>query len=217
MGLFLSVNAVKTKVAYIAPTKTMYVPDASYAYGAPSAQNNDPIIRVLGADTNLEVTVLNLTSVLATDVIANLDTYDVIIVQESFGGTSGMLTPAGALALKTIPKPFIYNKTYALQTGRALPSGAAGLGKEADGTTSGTLSIAVETTALTHDLFKACTFENTNQIKLFSALSTDLGQLGASNSVKAINYNSGVVSSGGTLLAQPTIVQSAFTSSLCVN
>ncbi|MDD4994330.1 MAG: hypothetical protein PHR83_19075 [Paludibacter sp.] len=205
----LSVQA-QTKVAYITFQKTM---DAT----ARTVQN-DPIIQTLSADPNLAVTVKVLTSVLATDVIADLATYDVIIVQESFGGAAAMLTPAGALALKTIPKPFIYNKMYALQKTRALTNSASlGAGKEADGTTSGTLTITVDAASLTNDLFKACTIVNTNQIKLFNALSTDAGLLGSGTSIKAINYNAGTTLSGGTLLAQPSILASGTTVALAIN
>lgn len=198
------------KVAYITFVKTM---DA-----AATTVNNDPIIQVLSADPNLTVTLKPLTSVLATDVISDLATYDVIIVQESFGGAAGMLTPTGALALRTIPKPFIYNKNYALQKTRALSSSTStGAGKEADGTTSGTLLINVEASALTNDLFKACTISGSNQIQLFNALSTDPGLLGAANSVKAINYNTGLSAIPGTLLAQPAILNAGAAVSVCIN
>ena len=106
----ISVQAV-VKVAYITFQKTM---DASG-----TTVQNDPIIQMLSADPKLAVTVKVLTAVAVTDAISDLSTYDVIIVQESFAGGAGMLMPNGALALKSIPKPFIYNKTYALnaQTG----------------------------------------------------------------------------------------------------
>jgi hypothetical protein len=203
----LSLQAQK-KVAYITFQKTM---DAS----ATTVQN-DPIIQTLSADPNLAVTVK--VAATATDVISDLANYDVIIVQESFSGSAGILMPTGSLALKSIPKPFIYNKMYALQKSRALTSTTSlGAGKEADGTTAGTLTITVDAAALTNDLFKACTFVNDNQIKLFNALSTDPGLLGSGTSVKAINYNSGVTLSGGTLLAQPSILVAGTTVAVGVN
>jgi hypothetical protein len=206
----LSVQAQK-KVAYITFAKTM---DATAGTTLPTSNANDPIIQTLSADPALSVTVKVLTSVLATDVIADLATYDVIIVQESFSSTAGMLTPAGALALKTIPKPFVYNKSYAFKKGGAFPSTSTstGVGKEADGTAAnGTLLITVDANSLNNDLFKGCTIVNGNQIKLFNALSTDLGLLGAATSVKALNYNSGASISGGTLLAQPAVLTTGFT------
>ncbi|MHB9140663.1 MAG: hypothetical protein ACYC25_02160 [Paludibacter sp.] len=222
LSLVLSVSlmAVK-KVAYITFQKTMYVyTDTKPTSPAAATVQTDPIYLMLNADSNLQVTLKVLTTVAATDVISDLADYDVIIVQESFSGNAGILTPAGALALKTIPKPFIYNKTYALQKTRALSlSTSTGAGKEADGTlANGTLLINVESTALTNDLFKACTLVNTNQIQLFNALTTDAGELGATTSVKAINYNSGIATlTGSTLLAQPAVLQASTTAGICIN
>jgi hypothetical protein len=77
---------------------------------------------------------------------ADLANYDVIIIQESISGGASVLMPSGPLALKSIPKPFIYNKCYALQKSRALTgTTSTGAPKEADGITAGTLSIT-ETT-----------------------------------------------------------------------
>ena len=105
---------------------------------------------------------------------------------------------------------------YALQKTRALTtSTSTGAGKEADGTLAGgSLSITVAETALDNDLFKACTF-NGNQIKLFNALSTDLGLLGDATSVKALNYNSGTTLSGG-VFACATNNHTSFVSSSTV-
>jgi hypothetical protein len=203
----ISVQAV-VKVAYITFQKTM---DASAV-----AVENDPIIQMLNADSKLQVTVKVLTAVAATDVISDLATYDVIIVQESFSGSAGMLMPAGALALKSIPKPFIYNKTYAFKSGRALTTSSAAGGKESNLS----LTITVASTALTNDLFKACTIGSSNDISLFNALSSDAGLLGnATSSVKAINYSSGnVISGASTILASPTALNAdGSTVSVCIN
>lgn len=209
-GLFIGAYAVvPKKVAYITKSKTM---DATA-----TTQANDPIIQVLNADPNISLTVKLLTVVTATETISDLATYDVIIVQESMGGGDGMLQPAGALALKTIPKPFIYNKNYALQKTRALSNSAsAGAGKEADGTAAtGTLLINVETSQLDNDLFKACTKNASNQIQLFNALTSDLGVV--SGGIKAINYNSGLTAIPGTLLAQPAVLNAGAAVSVCIN
>jgi hypothetical protein len=187
----LSLNAQK-KVAYITFQKTM---DATG-----TTVQNDPIIQMLSADPNLAVTVKVLTSVLATDVIADLSTYDVIIVQESFAGGAAMLMPAGALALKTIPKPFIYNKSYALKSGRALTTSSAAGGKEA------TACLSITPIAPTNDLFKACSTGTSGEIVLFNALMTDTSvPTGTATTLKALNYSTGnVVSGATTILANPT-------------
>jgi len=206
----LSVQAQK-KVAYVTLNKTL----TTTATPAPTTVQTDPIIQVLSADPNLLVTVK---VIAAGDAISDLSNYDVIIVQESNGGGDATLKPTGALALKTIPKPFIYNKMYALQKSRALTSTTStAAGKEADGTTAGTLTITIDAAALTNDLFKGCTLVNTNQIKLFNALSTDLGDISVATSVKALNYNYGVTLSGGTLLAQPSILSANTTCTVGIN
>ena len=202
-----SVQAI-VKVAYITFQKTMD--------GSGTTVQNDPIIQMLSADPNLAVTVNVLTSVAATDVIPNITSYDVIIVQESFAGAAPMLMPSGALALKTIPKPFIYNKTYALKSGRALTTSSAAGGKEA----TACLTITVQPTALTNDLFKACTIGTAGEITLFNALMTDTSvPTGTVTTLKAINYSSGnTVSGASTILAVPTILNTdASPVSVCIN
>ncbi|MDD4969708.1 MAG: hypothetical protein PHT07_09800 [Paludibacter sp.] len=208
LASFISVQAV-VKVAYITFQKTM---DASG-----TTVQNDPIIQMLSADPNLAVTVKVLTTVAVTDVISDLTTYDVIIVQESFAGAAPMLMPAGALALKTIPKPFIYNKTYALKSGRALGTSTAAGGKEA----TACLTITVQPTALTNDLFKACTIGANNDITLFNALMTDTSvPTGTVTTLKAINYSTGNIVSGAssTILAVPTILNTDLSPvAICIN
>ncbi len=183
-GLFINLSAVK-KVAYVTLQKTM---DATA-----TTVDNDPIIQMLKADPNLEVTVKITAS--ATDVISDLADYDVIIVQEAISGGAGILQPSGSLALKTLPKPTIYNKTYAFKSGRALTTSSAAGGKEAVST-----SLTVQSAALTNDLFKACTISGSNEINIFNAQTSDTGASGT----KALNYSTGNVVSGTTLLAVPT-------------
>lgn len=199
----LSVQAVK-KVAYITLQKTM---DATA-----TIVTNDPIIQVLKADPNFDVTVKAITT---TEIIDDLATYDVIIVQESNGGGDATLKPTGSLALKSIPKPFIYNKAYALKSTRALTTSTALGGKE----TALSLSITVAPTALTNDLFKSCTISGSGEISIFNAPTTDAGLIGAATSIKAINYSSGNVISGeSTILANPTILNADNSPvAICIN
>jgi hypothetical protein len=192
-GLFLNLSATK-KVAYVTFTKTMD--------GTATTVTNDPIIQMLNADPNLEVTVKATTA--AGETISDLANYDVIIVQESFGSGDAILTPTGSLGIATMPKPFIYNKTYGLRKGKALGSSGA---TAAAAVESNSLSITVESGASTNDLFKACAIGSSNEITVFNALMTDLGASGT----KSLNYNTGftISSSTSTLLAQPTGVTTA--------
>ncbi len=199
VAMVFNVQAV-VKVAYITLQKTM---DAT----ATTVQN-DPIIQMLNADQNLQVTVKVTAS--ATDVISDLADYDVIIVQEALSGSAGILMPTGSLALKTIPKPFIYNKTYSLKSGRALTTSTAAGGKEA---TASTLTLTVNASALTNDLFKACTIDASNNIQVFNAGMTDPGATGT----KALNYSTGnTITPAATILAQPSAIDAAFPVAICV-
>lgn len=183
-----NVNAAK-KVVYVTLQKTM---DATA-----TTVDNDPIIQMLKADPNLEVTVKITTS--ASEVISDLSDYDVIIVQEAISGSAAILQPTGSLALKTLPKPTIYNKTYAFKQGRALTTSTAAGGKEATST-----SLTVQSSALSNELFKACTIGTSNEINIFKAQTTDAGASGT----KALNYSTGNNVSGSTLLAVPTALAS---------
>jgi len=191
----ISVQAV-VKVVYVTLNKTTMDATATPV-------TNDPIIQVLKADPNFEVTVKVIAT---TDVFSDLGNYDVVIVQESNGGGDATLKPTGSLALKSIPKPFIYNKTYALKSTRALTTSSATGGVE-----STSLSITVDPTALTNDLFKGCTIGASNEIILFNAQMTDLGA--PTGTLKSLNYSFGnVLTNNGTsintILATPTVTTS---------
>lgn len=187
-GLFLNLSAVK-KVAYVTLTKTM---DATA-----TTVENDPIIQLLKADANFEVTVK---VVAATDVISDLANYDVIVVQEGFSSSAAILKSTGSLALANMPKPFIYNKTYALRNNLAVGTSTATAADVAQ------LSVTVVSGANNNDLFKACPIGSSNEIVLFNAGMTDTGATGT----KSLNYVKGnTVTGSNGLLAQPTTISDA--------
>lgn len=183
-GLVLNLSAQKKKVAYCTFTKTM---DATA-----TVVTNDPIIQVLKADANLDVTVF--ATAAAGEAISGLADFDVIVVQESFGSGDAILKPGGSLALATMPKPFVYNKTYALRSGRGLTTSTAAAAESA------ALNFTVVGSALNHDLFKACTISGSNEINVLAANTNDLGATGT----KSLNYTTGNVVSASTLIAQPS-------------
>lgn len=204
LAMSSSVFAQKKKVAYCTYLKTMDV--------TASLPAEDPIIKVLQADPNLEVTLV--TTLAANEAITtDLSVFDVIVIQESFGSSDAVLKPGGALALNAIPKPFVMNKTYTFKQGRALTTSAAVGGKEANLA----LNIKVESTALAHDLFKACTLDANNEINMFNVLTNDLGVV--PGGTKAINYSTGnVISGSSTLLASPSILSTGNDPvAICVN
>jgi hypothetical protein len=112
----------QVKVGYYGLNKTTMIPTAAITY--------DPLLVLLEADPKFVVTRNFLTTVDNT-VVVDYNAYDIIIIQESFGGNNGILTPSGGLGLAKITKPFIYNKNYALQAGRAFVASTAGAGVEA--------------------------------------------------------------------------------------
>ncbi|MDD3321283.1 MAG: T9SS type A sorting domain-containing protein [Paludibacter sp.] len=188
----INVQAVK-KVAYVTMNKLTMTTTAT-------SPSNDAIIQMLKADTNLDVTVKVVES---SDVITDLADYDVIIVQESFNSGDAILKTTGSLGINSIPKPFIYNKTYALKTGKAITTSPAAAVEGA------TPKLTVQDGATTNDLFKACTI-TANEITVLVDPTTDLGELGLTNSIKYLNYTTGnVISGASTLLAQPSGVTNA--------
>lgn len=184
VGLSSTYAVAAKKVAYITKQKTM---DATA-----TACDNDPIIQMLKADQNLAVTVFLSDGATA---IASLDTFDVLVIQESFGSGDNILKPTGGLALKTLPKPFVYNKTYSFRSAKALTTSSA------TAVEGPSLSVTVEASALANDLFKGCTIGANNEIAVVDTFTNDLGAPG----VKSLNYTTGnVLSNTATLLAQPT-------------
>lgn len=188
----------KKKVGYILKAKTMN------SSAAPA--EGDPIYKILKADPKLEVIQHVLTDVSAAATV-DLSGYDVVVIQESFGGGDAILTPAGALALTKLTKPTVYNKTYAFKKGRALTEGGSATGTE----TPGIYNITVDTLNQTNPLFKGIKFSN-NEAKVFETGSDDFGLIGSST--KALNYTTGLeMTPANPLLAVPagiTVTPSLF-------
>lgn len=164
---------------------------------------NDPIYRALNADDKLNVVVNALTDVTATATI-DLTPYDVIIIQETFGGGDKILSPDGALAISKLNVPTIYNKTYAMKSGRAL-TGTSAAGADANNTL---LTVAKENQSWA--LFDGIEFSDTNTVVMFNSGAADNGSAGT----KGINYVKALEGMEGTLLATPTGVTDA---TACIN
>lgn len=187
-------QTAKKKVGYFTKDKAM---DA-----AAKTVSDDPVLNMLKADPNLEVT-LNVLTDVSTGATADIAGYDVVVIQESMGGGDGILQPAGPLALTKLTKPTLYNKTYAFKTGRALTAGGSATGAE----TPGIYKITVDAANQAHPLFKGITFTN-NEAPLFVTGASDLGAVGSTT--KALNYATGLeISAANTLLALPSTVTGA--------
>ncbi len=188
------------KVGYYLKKKTMN------AEATPDSL--DPVYLMLKADPKLEVTLHVVTDVTENSPV-DISPYDVVVIQESFGGGDKILTPAGPLALTKLNKPTLYNKTYALKTGRALTAGGSATGAE----TPSIYTLTVDPANQGNDLFKGITFTD-NAFQVLVTGSDDFGALGTST--KALNYATGVeLNPAVPLLALPTGVTAAPT--VCVN
>jgi uncharacterized protein YjdB len=211
-AVILSVNAQKKKIGYYSLLKTTsWDPTAASSY-------TDPVIQMLQADTaNFIVTPNILTDQTAT-ATADISVYDLIVIQESFSGSAGILTPSGALGLAKLNKPCLYNKAYAFKAGRAFATGAAGTGSETAGSSTVNLvCIHVDAANQTNDLFKGITFVG-DSVSLLKVEADDNGFSPPTTNYKAINYATSVVlSNTTTLLAKPNTVKTADQSILTVS
>lgn len=179
----------KIDVAYVTRQKAMSGTGADQS-------NNDAIYRMLNADTNMKVTLVEVSDASATATL-DLGNYDVLIVQESFGGGDGILTPSGALGLSKLTVPTLYNKTYAFRNGRALVNGGSATGGEVEGV----YTITVDPANQANDLFKGLTFVD-DKVALFTVGADDNG---GDSRTKALNYATGVVGAEKSLLAYPSV------------
>lgn len=169
--------------------------------------NSDPIYNALNADDNLNV-VLNVVTDKSATAEVDLTPYDVIIIQESFGGADGILTPAGALGIAKLNVPTIYNKTYAFKNGRAISSGSS-----AGADIESVYTLTVEKDNQAWALFDGVEFSDTNTVAMFFDGATDAGLQDGSKH-KGLNYIKSLNGIESTLLAVPTGVTNA---TACIN
>jgi hypothetical protein len=208
LTMFLSLAVVfaqPKKVGYFTLQKTMDATAASVQI--------DPIIRMLQADPNLDVTV----NVCTGKDTLDLSPYDVIVVQESFNSKDSTLTPRWSLALHSLTVPVVYNKTYAMAAGRAFLSGTPGGGAETEGTaTESYVYLKVDPANQSNDLFKGITFVG-DTVAIFKTPANDLGVTVHPDRFKALNYakNAFIIDPGTgdtiktTLLGKPAIIKAA--------
>ena len=189
-------------VAYITTDKAMHETAA--------ASTNDPIYNYLneGYDFNVELVVVT------DDAVPegfDLSKYDAAIIAEQLNSKAAVLKPSGPLAIKNLTIPTIYNKTYAIQSERALDRSA----KEAKAADANVASIVVAKENQAWGLFDGIEF-TTDTIVIFKELTTDEGILGGEKSVKGINYVKGIDNLVAGKLADPAIADVSAVSA-CIN
>lgn len=184
-------QTVKKKVAYITCEKTMAATAADV--------RNDPIIKLLQADANFEVTVFVVTDAGVVDIAG----FNLAVVQEGFGSTAGILKPTGSAGLAKFNIPFIYNKVYAFRDGRAVTTGGSPTG----GANIAGVAMTVEPANQTNVLFNGITFTD-NKFDVFKTTSGNDGGEG----IIAMNYVPGIPNLPASSLAtSPEIADAATT------
>ena len=172
-------------IAYVTKTKVM---DATAA-----TVTTDPVIQMFQADSRFNITVFEDNG--AGNSAVDLSQYDLLVIQESFGGSDAALKPTGIYAIKNLTIPVIYNKAYSLRSTRALTASVAVPGDVLD------LAITVPVAKQSNPLFTGVTFTN-DAVAIFTAGSTDAG---AATGTKSLQRVSGIeLSATGTNLAGVT-------------
>ncbi len=217
---YLMIFVTALLVSYVLqaqPVKVGYFTEQKGMHGTATTVQNDPIIRMLKADPNFEVTV-NATS--RTDT-ADLSGYDVVIVQESYNSSAAILMPTGALGMGVIDKPFIINKTYTMRAGRGFVTGTPGSGAETEGV--GYVYLKVDAANQSNDIFKGITFVG-DSVAVFKTVANDAGLTVDPDRNKALNYAIDVViknAAGDTLkntmIGRPAMINPAHNATVCIN
>lgn len=152
---------------------------------------NDVIIQMLNADPNIDLTVLVTDgdgSINGTPV--DLSGYDAIVAVETFDSGDAVWKSAGPLYLGTLPAPTVYNKMYSLRPDKALTSG--------DGVSHEGTGVVMAVDAPNHAIFSGIDVTS-GKITISKGGAHDDGTSGE----KCMQYNTGNVVSGTTMLGHP--------------
>ena len=188
------------------PKKVLYLNQIGVGQGTgASAPGADPVIKMLQADANFDVTYLE--SDQAGTQIPALSGFDLVIAQETFSSGAALFKPGGILGLKDVTIPIIYNKSYAFRNGRAVT--------DADATVpSPQTDVAVTIDPLNqgNELFRGISFAGGNNVPIFgSATASDNGTSGGGTKAidAVINLD---ITAGGESLATTSYAPVAATS-----
>jgi hypothetical protein len=182
-----------TNVTASLPKKIAYLTfDKVMGTGA-SAVDKDTIIGMFNKDKNFALTVLKDDGNGSSAV--DLSQYDLLIVQETFSSSANILKPTGLLGIKNLTIPVIYNKVYALKSGKGNITTTSAAADVTD------LAITIPTANKTNPLFTGINFSG-DDIAIFNAQAADDG---TSPGTKGLQYGSGLeLTTTGTCLATLT-------------
>ncbi|MFG6686977.1 hypothetical protein ACGK9U_10370 [Mariniflexile sp. HNIBRBA6329] len=159
--------------------------------GGGSTPGYDPVIRMLEFDKHFTVTYVETPP--DGSGIPDLSGYDLVVAQETIDSDAALFQPNGALGVKNVSIPIIYNKTWAFRDGKAVT--------DADATVTATQNffITVPQANQSHDMFSGIDFSGGDQVRITHELANDDGSIGGTKAIDVLNNLE--ISTSGTLLA----------------
>ena len=185
------------------PKEILYVNQTGVGQGTgASAPGDDPVIRMLMADSNFNVTYVETPQDGST--IPALSGFDLVIAQETISSGAGLFKPGGVLGVKDVTIPIIYNKTFAFRNTRAVTDADAAV------TQTQNLLVTVDPGNQSHDLFSGIDFSGGNDVRIFAqAIANDVGEPnGGTKAIDVLN-NLDISPAAGTLATVPEVTDPA--------
>ncbi|MFA9388439.1 MAG: hypothetical protein ACERKD_01440, partial [Prolixibacteraceae bacterium] len=200
----VNVYYLKAEAAAPAKPKVAYVNNVDLVMAETAAKlDNDPIIKLLKNDPNIDLEVL----LISADSVVDLSAYAAVIAQEGFSSSAAIYKPGGSLGMGSIPVPFILNKVFTMKAGRGFAADTPGSGGEVPET----YSININNSYKSHELFRGMT-NSKGVSQIFVGGAADNGSEGT----KGLQYATDVViSAENTLLAGG--VNDPATATVCIN
>jgi len=202
-----------------AKKKVGYFTKAIPMFASASPVERDPLLEMLKKDSNF-VVVENILADVSIRPTFDFSRYDAIIVQGSFRGPDAILTRAGGLGLTKFTKPVLYNKCYALQSGRGLVEGSSGAPDDLNEIggippTDVVCAIKVDPSKQSHFLFTGLTFCGDSLVVFKGGAQDD----GSPVRWKTLQYVKDVkLSKSNTLIALPRRLREAtHNATICFN
>ena len=160
--------------------------------GGGSRPGYDPVIRMLEFDRHFKVTYIE-TPADGSALPNDLSDFDLIVAQETISSDAGLFTPDGALGIKNVTIPIIYNKTWAFRNGFAVTDADAAV------TATQNFFITVPQSNQDHDMFSGIDFSGGDQVRITHELANDDGSDGGNKAIDVLNNLE--ISTANTLLA----------------
>lgn len=160
--------------------------------GGVSVPGYDPVIRMLEFDKHFTVTYVE-TPADGSAIPNDLSEFDLIVAQETIDSDAGLFRPDGALGVKNVSIPIIYNKTWAFRDGFAVTDADAAV------TATQNFFITVPEANQDHGMFSGIDFSGGDQVRITHELANDDGSPGGNKAIDVLNNLE--ISTPNTLLA----------------